>query len=73
MDDEYRMCGVPEKCLSLQSEVAHQCVVRLPLETILRECRDIVATAKFERLVEELYDEDPGEAMGICALFDAKR
>lgn len=63
----------PRAVLSLQSEVAHHCVVRLPLETILRECRDIVAAAKFERLVEELHDEDPGEAMGICAMYDAKR
>lgn len=47
----------------MQSEVVHQCVVRLPLETIVHNCSDREAVAKFERLVEELHDGDTVEAM----------
>ena len=52
--------------LSMQSDVVHQCVVRLPVETIFRECNDKVAINNFKRLVEELPAEDSAEAMEIC-------
>ena len=52
--------------LSLQGEIVHQCVVKLPLETIVRDCSDPVAVKRFKRLVDELADEDPAEDMEIC-------
>ena len=53
--------------LFLQSEIVHQCVVKLPVETIVRECTNQVAINNFKRLVEELHDEDSAEAMEICS------
>ena len=50
----------------MQSEVVHQCVVRLPLEAIIHNCSDREAVANFERLVEELHVEDSADAMEIC-------
>jgi hypothetical protein len=52
--------------MSLQSEIVHQCVVMLPLETIVNSCSNRVAVNSFMSLVEELPDGDSGEAMDIC-------
>ena len=52
--------------LPLQGEIVHQCVVKLPLETIVRDCSNPVAVDKFKRLVEELADEYPAQDMEIC-------
>ena len=59
--------------LPLQGEIVHQCVVKLPLEAIVRDCSNPVAVDKFKRLVEELADEYPAQDMEIEIYLDAAK
>lgn len=59
--------GFLKDSMPLQSEVVHQCVMRLPLETIVSRCSDKGVVTRFMRQVEELDAEDSVEAIDICS------
>jgi len=55
-----------EVLLSLQSEVVHQCVVKLPLHDIISRSKDELAKKRLVEQVEKLAEDNFAEAMEIC-------